>query len=106
MGLLFGSIIGFFIGRSYVKRRQLAKALDGTPAEHAVASAKAKDQDLADSASTATPETMDHEVQTEVSGELVAEQTETFSATDEGHPSPPQEQGHTVEAPMHTGTIS
>lgn len=82
--LLLGSAAGFVVGRRCIRKRNLEPIPeDNVSCEQVVAAKEKVDQEVGDNASTATPHTVDSEVQTEVSGDIVAEQTETFSVSDE-----------------------
>lgn len=80
--LLLGVIAGFVIFRMCLpKRKPNVNPQDAIAPEEVVVAKEKVDEEVGDTASTATPQTVDSEVQTEVSGDVVAEQTETFSAS-------------------------
>lgn len=80
--LLLGVIAGFVIVRMCLpKRKPDVTTQDAIAPEEVVVAKETVDEEVGDTASTATPQTVDSEVQTEVSGDVLAEQTETFSAS-------------------------
>jgi hypothetical protein len=89
--LLCGLVAGILVGRWCVQRRKAKTLSNATDHELPVVTATELtkvaevNQEVGDTASTATPpEMVESEVQTEVSGDIATEQTETFSVGGDG----------------------